>query len=561
MRELTALRRLIPLLDVRWWRVLRAIAVGALAIASSVALAATSAWLIARASQMPPVLALSVAVAGVRAFGVGKGILRYLERLASHDVALRGMTNLRTNLYERLATTPGLGLASYRRGDLLDRVGSDVDEVGNLVVRSLVPAGVAVLLALASVAFIWTILPPAALALLTALLLAGLLAPWLVYRSTAASEAALAAAHDDVAAQSLMIAEDGQQLRVAGTLDAHLAQLHSAEQRLEDASQRDANALAVASAIAVLAQALAVIAALWFGAAALQPGGALSGGEPDRVLLAVIVITPMAVFEATAGLPAAAVQLRRSQEAASRLTSLLTPPAVDWAGATTPISQPITAPAGLTTTDVAIGHPGGPVLASGIDLDLEPGQTLAVVGRSGVGKTTLLLTLTGLLPPQSGAVTRSGQALFVAEDDHIFGTTVLENLRVARGNVTESEAAEALAAAGLGRWLAALPDGLATMLGPNATNISGGERRRLLVARALLSPAQILTVDEPGEHLDPATADDVLAALIGHVRGTGRILIVATHRPVEAAQCDQVLNLAASTDLWDRADLQLGRRL
>jgi len=184
-----------------------------------------------------------------------------------------------------------------------------------------------------------------------------------------------------------------------------------------------------------------------------------------------------------------------------------------------------------------------------VDLALRPGAVVAVAGPSGVGKTTLLLTAAGLLPPRAGEVRAdAGDALFVAEDGHLFGTTVLENLRVARPDVTEDDARGALAAVGLDAWLDALPDGLDAMLGPDGADVSGGERRRLLVARALLSPARALLVDEPAEHLDAVTADALVATLADHARRTGRAVVVASHRLTPLAAADEVLLLGTPGD-------------
>lgn len=215
--------------------------------------------------------------------------------------------------------------------------------------------------------------------------------------------------------------------------------------------------------------------------------------------------------------------------------------------------------------DVAAGWPdadGLPRTAlEGVSLTLRPGSVVALAGPSGVGKTTLLMTAAGLIPPVGGAVwsaerqkvghrssdelpTTRPDALFVAEDGHVFDTTVLENLRVARGDVTPEEARTALGAVGLGAWLAALPEGLDTVVGTDAAAVSGGERRRLLIARAFLSPARVLLVDEPAEHLDGDTADALVRAVAGHARETGRAVLLATHRLTPLAAADEVLLLA-----------------
>ncbi|MFC8599148.1 thiol reductant ABC exporter subunit CydC [Isoptericola sp. NPDC057191] len=532
------LRRVLPMLEVRWTRVLRAVVLGTLALGFSVGLAATAAWLIARASQMPPVLQLSVAVVAVRAFGTGRGVLRYLERLASHDVALRGMAALRANLYDALARGPVTRVVALRRGDLLARVGADVDAVGDVVVRALIPAGVAVGVGLGSVVLVGAFLPAAGLTLLGCLLLTGVLAPWLASRAAASVERRGAEARAEVTARALEVLEHGQQLRVAGRLDGRLAGLRDADARLTRSTHDGARISGTSAAIDAGAQTLAVLCSLLLGIPAVA-AGALAPVE-----LAVVVLTPLAVFEATSTLPAAAVQLRRSREAARRLVALLPDPS----GARPPETPPPPdgAHALLELDGVGAGWADRAVVAD-VDLTLRPGAVVALAGPSGVGKTTLLLTAAGLLPARTGHVRATPDGtLFVAEDGHLFGTTVLENLRVARPDVTPDDARSTLAAVGLDRWLAGLPDGLDAMLGPDGADVSGGERRRLLVARALLAPARVLLVDEPAEHLDAATADALVATLVAHARTTGRAVVLASHRLTPLAAADEVLLLGGA---------------
>ncbi|TFH74234.1 thiol reductant ABC exporter subunit CydC [Cellulomonas sp. HD19AZ1] len=567
------LRRAVALLEVDPRRVALAVLLGTLALGSAVALAAASAWLIARASQMPPVLQLSVATVGVRAFGIGRGLMRYLERLVSHDVALRGMATLRTTLYGRLAAGSPRALLAVRRGDLLARVGADVDAVGDVVVRGLLPAGVAVTLGVGTSVAMALFWPPAGLALALCLLAAGVLAPWLAARGARTAEERGVAARARMSAVSLGVLDDAGPLAVSGRLPHELAALRDADADLARATDAGARPAALAAAVGQLAVGVAVLAALVTGVPAVR------AGLLAPVELAVVVLTPLAAFEATSLLPAAAVQVQRSRAAAARVLALLddaaTPARARGAAPDAPVAA--TGPRGTTRTSVdddgapdpsehgpvlvarglACGWPGrGPAVA-GVDLVLAPGARLAVAGPSGEGKTTLLLTLAGLLPPVAGTVTLDGVPLdradradvvrsvvVTGEDAHVFGTSVLENLRVARGDVTPEEATDALRRTGLGTWLAGLPDGLDTVLGSDARTVSGGERRRLLLARTLLSDAPLLLVDEPGEHLDPRTADAVLDEL-WHApatrEGAARGLVVVSHRLAPLAAADEVL--------------------
>ncbi|TGJ94869.1 thiol reductant ABC exporter subunit CydC, partial [Actinotalea fermentans ATCC 43279 = JCM 9966 = DSM 3133] len=331
-----------------------------------------------------------------------------------------------------------------------------------------------------------------------------------------------------------------------------------------------------AAAVNNAAIGLAVLAALVLGIPAV------AAGTLTPVELAVVVLTPLAVFEAAGVLPAAAVQMHRSRQAARRIMELLDaaaapdvsePPSTRGHAASDTMASPgdVSGPpstrgharsdrSAVVVTGAACGWDGRPAV-TGVDLAVRTGRSVAVVGPSGVGKTTLLMTTAGLIPQVAGSICLDDapiatfppddvahQVVFVAEDGHVFDTTVLENLRVARGDVTPDEATAALVDVGLGEWLSGLPDGVETTLGPDATTISGGERRRLLVARALLAPAPLLLVDEPAEHLDPATADELLTHLVETSRTGGRGIVVATHRLSALAAVDEVLLLGRPAD-------------
>ncbi|QTE31406.1 thiol reductant ABC exporter subunit CydC [Pengzhenrongella sicca] len=577
--ERVALRRAVGLLRLDRRRLAGAVLAGAVGLASGVALTACAAWLIARASQMPPVLTLSVAAVAVRLFGISRAVLRYVERLASHDVALAGMASLRENVYSRLADGRTDAVTALRRGDLLARTGADVDAVGDVVVRALVPGAVAAVVGAGSVLLVGWLDVGVGAVLAACLALAGIAGPALTMRAARLSERAELLARSEIAATAMTMIDGAGELTVSGRLLPMTAELRRAEADLARAKDVAARPAALAAGIDTLAMGLAVLGALLIGVPATV------AGTMAPVALAVVVLTPLAAFEGTALLGPAARQLVRSGGAAARIMALLDSAAAVDAG---PASQPVAArsagagpaPIGvhpasidvgpastgdttarLRARGVAVRWPSGPVVAAGIDLDAAPGRAVAVVGASGSGKTTLLLTLAGLLPTAAGELTLDGRALWgqdraavsdqvvlTAEDAHVFETTVLENLRVARGDVTRAEATSLLARAELGPWLAGLPDGIDTMLGSNATTISGGERRRLLLARALASRAPLLLLDEPAEHLDRGAADRLVADLIrtAHTHATDggphrRGIVLVTHRLAALAEADEVI--------------------
>ena len=542
--ESTALRRCISMLQVSCSGFALSLLLGVGALGSAIALGGTAAWLIARASQQPPVMYLTVAATAVRLFGISRALARYLSRLASHRVALTGMDSLRGNLYDRLSEAPTATLTSLRRGDLMTRAGADVDEVGNVVVKTLLPSLVALIVGVGTVGVVTVISPAAGAILACALIVSGIVAPALIARSVRLAETQGSQARTDIAATTLAVLEGATELSVAGTLNHAKSSLARSETRLSTALAHSARLSALARGLDVCAMGTAVIGALLIGIPQT------TSGTLAQVLLAVIVLIPLSSFEGVAELAPAASQLVRSAQAAQRICALL-----DDEVPTKPHTIP-EGPTVIEARDLAIGWPGGPTLATGISLTLRPGSSLAVVGASGIGKTTLLATLTGVIPPKSGAALINGvpacgadrdqltaHITMTAEDAHVFATTIYENLRVARASLTRDEASDLLTQAGLDEWIESLPEGIDTVIGSGGTTVSGGERRRLLMARALAAPAPVLAIDEASEHLDAATADRLMNTLL--TPSPDRATLVVTHRLSALDQADHVLVLAA----------------
>ena len=566
--ERRALKRAVGLLDLNWTRFAASVAIGSLGLGSALGLSTVAAWMIARASQVPDVVALGVAPVAVRLFGISRSVLRYCERLLSHDTALRGMSALRAHLYERLATSRADTVGGLRRGDVLARVGADVDAVGDLVVRSYLPMAVAACVGSATSIGMALIHPASGLILAACLLLAGMVGPLVTARAARASELARQGHATDLSAIVLTALEGGDELSVSGRLPRLMDELAGLEARMSSARDRGARPAAMAAAVDTAAMGLAVVGALLIG------GQAVITGDLAPVWLAVIVLVPLAAFEVTSALGPATVQLVTSAGAAARIVELTDradqadrAEAPRTAAAPDPEPLPALSDGGprLRARGLAVGWPDGPVVAEGIDLDLAPGDRLAITGPSGVGKTTLLATLAGLLEPKGGELTLDGTApwaaqrsdvarriTLTAEDAHVFATTVLENLRVANGTLSSQDARALLRRAGLGDWLTGLPQGLDTLLSSDATTLSGGERRRLQHARARAAPAPLMLLDEPGEHLEAATADRLVADLLQAGNGaedaeeaeeTARGVLLVTHRLSALESADEVLVL------------------
>ena len=556
------LRRALSLLDLRPGRILAAVAAGAAGLGSGLALAAVAAWLIARAWQMPPVLDLSVAVVTVRALGISRGVFRYLERLASHDAAFRGTTAARAGIYARLADGDPGAVTALRRGDLLTRTGADVDTIGEVVVRALIPIVVGAILAAAAIGLLATISVAGAVVLALALAVAGVCAPMLAARSSRAAERASMTAGARYADDAITALDHAPELRVAGRLDDVLDRARVAARESGAETDRAVAGASFAAAATPFGIAVSVLGSLLVGIAIYGPGGGTPGGMTPMAL-AILVLLPLSAFEAAAMMPPAAVALSRARVASSRVMGML-----DESGAVLPhAGSAIPADVSLCADAVVYGWPGGRHTTS-LDLDVAPGARVAVVGPSGVGKSSLLMTLAGLLAPVAGRVTVGGVAAadldqtglrhavtYFAEDAHLFDTSLLENLRVARGTVTPDEARAALGAVGLSEWLDGLPLGVDTTLTGGDRAVSGGQRRRILLARALLSPARVLLLDEPTENLDAADGETLLRSLLDRESGLiarDRSVVVVTHQLPPDTSADRVVVLSAESDSADR---------
>ena len=520
------------------WGYARSVLAGTAALGSAVGLAAVAAWLIARAAQMPSPADLALAAVVVRFFGIGRGVFRYLERLVSHDAALRGVVRLRERTYERLAGASARSVLSLRRGDIVARAGADLDSVGDAVVRSYIPVGVAVTVSALAATIVATQLPVAGIALAAALVLAGTVPAVLTSRQARIAADAGAAAAAEVASASLSLVEASAEHRVWDEDGSALAALRSANRDAEAAEDAAARPASLAAAAQALFSGLGLIACVLLAVAAARHG------DVSGPAAAVVALTPLAAFEAVGAIPAAIMQYHRSAAAAMRLAAMSD-------------EEDLSVPSGvhgahtLTLAGISVGWPGAtptPPLTALVP----PASALAVVGRSGVGKTTLLLTTAGALEPLAGSVTYGGTRLTSAdagaayaltlEDAHVFGTTVLENLRVARGDITEEDAWEALTLVGLAGWAGALPQRLNTELGTGGHTVSGGERRRLLMARALLTGSPLQLLDEPGEHLDTAGIT-ALRTLIEQLRASGRSVVIVTHDDDVMAMAEHVVSL------------------
>ncbi|AVH96460.1 thiol reductant ABC exporter subunit CydD [Streptomyces sp. WAC00288] len=542
-----ALRRVRDMAGELKGRMALALLLGSLALGSAVGLMAVSGWLISRASEQPPVLHLMMAVTATRAFGIGRAVFRYAERLVSHDAVLRMLADLRVSVYRRLERIAPAGLGRTRRGDLLARLVQDVDALQDYWLRWLLPAGAALVVGVGAVGFTAWLLPEAGAVLAVGLLVAGIAVPAAGGALARRAERRLAPARGSLATAVADLLRGCAELTVAGALRSRIERTREADRDLTGIASRQAAATALGAGLSALACGLTVAAAALVGVQAVRDG------RLDGVSLAVVVLTPLAAFEAVTGLPLAVQYRQRVKHSADRVFEVLDAP-VPVHEPRTPAAPPV-GPFPLELSGVSARYAGQerPAL-TGFGLTLEAGRRVAVVGASGSGKTTLAQVLLRFLDVEHGmyrlggvpARELEGDAVrrlvgLCAQDAHLFDSSVRENLRLAEVGADDGELREALRRARLLDWVDGLPEGLDTLVGEHGARLSGGQRQRLALARALLADFPVLVLDEPAEHLDLATADALTDDLLRATEGRTTVLI--THRLHGLDAVDEVLVL------------------
>ncbi len=533
------LRRVIGLARPVRSRLALAVLAGVGAAGSAVGLTATSAWLISRASEQPPVLYLMVAIVAVRAFGISRAALRYAERLTSHDAAFRVLSGLRSDAYRRLERLAPAGLAEFRSGDLVARLVADIDSLADVWLRVLLPYAVVGIVGAGAVLLVAFLVPAAGASLAVTLVVTAAGAPLAASAVARRAERRIVPARGQLAAAALELLHGAPEIVMNGALERRMADVGALDRRLRGAEAGSANGAGIGALVAGLAGGAAVWLGLVTGVVAVRDG--LLGG----VALAVVVLTPIAVHELAAGLAPAAQQLSRLRVASARVAQVLDRP--------DPVREPAhpaaspAGPYGLRIRGLRARYRiDGPDVLDGVDLDLPAGGRALVTGPSGSGKSTLAAVLLRFLDPSGGSVELLGSDGVVdltelsgdevrrivglcAQDVHVFDTTLVENIRLARPAATEAELRAALRSARLDEWVDSLPDGLETPVGEHGARLSGGQRQRLGLARALLADWPVIIFDEPTEHLDEPTAAALTADLLE--AAAGRTAIFISHRP------------------------------
>ncbi|KQW05492.1 hypothetical protein ASC66_10855 [Leifsonia sp. Root4] len=535
---------------------------------SAVALIACSGWLITRAAEQPQIAYLSAAVVGVRAFALGRAAFRYVDRLFSHDAAFRQLAELRGAVFERLIPLAPAGLARTKRGDLLSRLVSDVDELQDLPLRVVQPLLVSGIVAVLSVFGVWLLLPEAALTLAICLILAFVAGTVLHAAVAARAERRLAPGRGALMERILELVGSLDVLTAFGAVDDRIEELRRADAALRRDGVKTAFGAGLASSAMTLAAGLATLLAILVGAPALE--------GPQ---LTIIALVPLAVFEVCGMVPLAVGawrQVRSSAERVARVAPARVPAGIPLD--TEPAAQtgerlaprdaaPTISFAGLSAhwpvfdaadVDAGAAASGAPRAISDLSLTIEAGERVLVRGESGAGKTTLANVLVRFID-YDGSFTLGGREArtmspselrrtvgLCEQQPWIFDSTLRQNLLFASETSSDAELLRVLERVGLGDW-AASRGGLDAELGERGALVSGGQAQRIALARALLADFAVLVVDEPTANVDAAQAaalmQDILAATAPGQGSAPRTVILISHDTVPGELIDRELVL------------------
>jgi ATP-binding cassette subfamily C protein CydC len=544
-----------PNLQAYPWRFTAAVIAGCLAIACAAALVFTSGYLISRSALRPEnVLMVYVPIVLVRTFGFGKAVVQYIERLISHDTVLRILSRLRVRLY-RIIEPQALRLrARHRTGDLLGMLAEDIEQLQNVYLRLILPAIAAALIYGAGLFMIGRM--DVRFALVMALYCGILFIAWpafalLVSRNMRMhSKLQRSLAYQELTDGVFGMSDwmlSGRTVRFLSAFSHRQAQMAAAARKVRRTEWRIGWLVQCAIGGAV------VMLTLWAAAQSFQ--GAI---DPEWIAAFALVGFPLLDALVKAGETVMRAtdyresvhRLKEMEQAAadaapSRHGSM---PGADAFGRVEEASS------GLRLIDVGYRYPGtDDWLLHGIDLHVPAGSRVALIGRSGSGKTTLLNLIQGELVPDRGSITIDGVSVqqfrhgasrpfaVLNQQPYLFDTTIANNIRLGRPDAADDEVREAAEMAGLGRLIAALPDGLETGVREAGARFSGGERQRIALARVLLQNRPIVLLDEPTVGLDPVTERDLLDTLFTALRG--KTLLWITHHLVGMERMDKIVFL------------------
>jgi ATP-binding cassette subfamily C protein CydC len=527
-----------------WKWMALAILLSFLIIGSGVGLLMTAAYLIARAALHPSIADLQIAVVGVRFFGLARGIFRYLERYVSHEVTFRLLAGFRVWFYRAIEPLAPARLAAYHSGDLLSRVVADVEQLEHLYVRMIGPP----IVAMAMTGTLWLLFGvinvSAAIILVAGLAAAGwgipLLTQWLSHRTGQR----LVTVQAELQVQLLDGLQGMAELTALGQLAPHTEGLHKLSREVLILQRRMSNIVGLHDSLMGLFMNLTVLAVL----IAIIPD--VTEDRMNGVFLSVLTLGIMAAFEAVWPLPAAFHQYSQTAAAGKRLMELIdAEPSLTPTAAPSPVIQHHA----IQFSNIEFQYDQASVLKN-FHLEISDGARIAIVGPSGAGKSTLAKLLFRWYEPQAGQILFGGQPLdaFAPEDlpqlitylpqhPHLFNGTIEENLRMGNPNATAEEIDQCTQWALIDDFIRRLPQQRQTRIGEQGLQLSGGERRRLALARGLLRKTPILILDEPSADLDLGTEQQLFQNL--WTQPVAQTIILITHRLVQMEKADCIFCL------------------
>ena len=520
------------------------VAAGTGAILAAVGLMATSGYLISRAALRPPIPDLMVLFVAVRFFGVVRPTLRYLERLASHELTFRLLAVIRSRFLGALLPLSYGDLAAFRAGDLLSRLAADVDTLQEAWLRVVAPAGIAVIVTAVVVKALAFVDPWIALVVLGLLAFHGAFWSWMAQRQARATGAVRNEQRRAQSADLVSLMQGLEDVLAFGQEEAERARFAERQRGADAVELRDGRQLAVHAAMGTAMTAFAAWCVL------VSALGDVASGELSPVWVAALVLATIAAFESVESLPGAWQAAGRTRDSAQRVADVVetAPAVVDAADAVALPAGP--APA-IRFERVTFGYASAPVVRDA-SFEIRSGEHVAVIGPTGVGKSTILTLIERGWDPTSGRITidgldlrrvrlrdlRAGLAV-LPQQVHVFNETLRENVRLARPSASDADVVEVLTRARLGDFLRGLPAGLDTVLGEHGSRMSAGERQRLGFARLLLTNARLVLADEPTANLDARHERELLGAL--REWACGRTMVVVSHSRAAQSYVDRVL--------------------
>jgi ATP-binding cassette subfamily C protein CydC len=521
---------------------------GVATVAGNVGLLSTAAYVISAAAVVSYISLLTIPIYLVRFFSVSRSFSRYFERLVSHDLTFRLLGNLRSWFYVSLTPLAPVLLEGYRSGDLLSRLVEDVEELENLYLRAVSPVLVAAVVWGLAFAVLYPFDPALAITVLVFLAAAGVGAPLLVWALSRGLGRRQLELRSELYSQIVEGTQGVQDLLAFGREEEQSRQIEVLNRKLARIERRQALISGLHDSSGDLLTNLAMLVALVLAIPLV------AGGEVRGVYLAFLALVALGVFEAATPLGAAFQTIGRTTAAGERLFEVSdSEPTIRNPKNPLPVPEDFT----LRFDNVSFRYgEGDPFSLEDVSFALEPGRKVAVVGPSGSGKSTLANLILRFRDPQGGEIRLGGRSLseyaqedvrrlvsVVPQSTHVFNDTLRNNLLLADPEANDEALELALERARISSFIERLPDGLDTYVGEHGSRLSGGERRRLAVARALLKDGPLLLLDEPTANLDTVTELEVLASVWEAARDRAALLV--THRLVGMEEMHEILVMDA----------------